>query len=86
MALTEEQQWSEIYKQAVALKQQFGSGVPTPGLKGRSIVFLARRLTNFWQKHRATLIPVLSQLAIAALEAVAQNIASIEGVNNPGPQ
>jgi hypothetical protein len=84
--MTDEQLWMEIYKQAGAKMNMFGSGVPPGGVRGRFVATLARTLVTFWLKHQATLIPVLSQLAIAALEAVAQNIAAIEVVNVPGPE
>ena len=84
--MTDEQLWLEIYKQAGTKKTMFGSGVPPGGVRGRFIATLARAVVNFWTKHQATLIPALSQLAIAALEALAQNIAAIEVVNAPGPE
>jgi len=84
--MTDEQIWMEIFNQAGNKQAIYGSGTPPAGVRGRFVATLARTLVNFWNKHQATLIPVLSQLAIAALEAVAQNIVAIEVVNTPGPE
>lgn len=84
--LTDEQLWAEIYKQAGNKKQALGAPAAPTGLQGRFITALILRLVAFWEKHQSTLIPVLSQLAIAALDAVAQRINEYKALNVPGPQ
>lgn len=84
--MTDEQLWAEIFKQAGVKKAMYTAPAPISGIRGRFISVLATKLVHFWNKHQATVIPVLSQLAVAALEAVAQNLAAINAVNPPGPQ
>lgn len=84
--MTDAEIWAEIFKQAGVKKAVYTVPAPASGVKGRFIAHLATVLVNFWNKHQATLIPVLSQLAVAALEAVAQNLTAIAAVNNPGPE
>lgn len=84
--MSDEQLWLEIYKQAGNKKAIYGSGTQGVGVRGRFIAVLAEKLVNFWNKHQATLIPFLSQIAIAALEAMAQNLGAIQQVNSPGPE
>ena len=65
-------------------------GLPdAPGLgaqiRGRYIAFLANRLVKFWGDHESTLRPFLTQLAIAALDAVTTAILDIRAVDPPGP-
>lgn len=80
------QLWQEIFKQAGNKKLMYTVPSPVYGVKGRFIAVLAERLAAFWVKHQATLIPVLSQLAVAAIEAIVQNLAAIKAVNGPGPE
>lgn len=84
--LTGDQLWAEIYKQAGVKKDMYDVPTPQFGIRGRFISVLATRLAKFWVRHQDTLIPFLSQLAIAALEAVAQNLPAIQAVNPPGPE
>lgn len=58
---------------------------PINGVRGRFIAMLATRLAKFWGEHRATLVPVLTQLAIAALDALVSALADIQRVDPPGP-
>lgn len=85
--MTEAEQWMAIYEWAGVLK---ATAAPPPsalfGVKGRFVAVLASKLALFWDQHKATLIPVLSQLAVAALEAVVSNLANIKSVDPPGPQ
>jgi hypothetical protein len=85
--MTPEEQWAALYTTA-GLQKAHGATPPSiiSGIKGRWITVLVNRLCEFWGKHKATLIPVLSQLAIAALDAVVSAQADIQEVNPPGPQ
>jgi hypothetical protein len=56
------------------------------GVKGRWIRILVDKLVEFWGRHQATLIPYLSQLAIAALQSLVAAQADIDIVDPPGPQ
>lgn len=54
-------------------------------IKGRFIAALANRLVKFWGQHASTLTPFLTQLAIAALNALTAAIGDIKAVDPPGP-
>lgn len=84
--MTEQQQWDEIFKYAGVIKAQAGDFPPVFGIKGRFITALVERLTDFWQRHRDTLAPYLTQIAIAAIEAVLANKGAYQNLNNPGPR
>lgn len=86
MAEITEEQWAAFHTVAGVMQQIAGSGVPPTGpVEGRSITTFAEELARFWDDHKATLIPVLSQLAIAALEALVAALPDILTVNGPGP-
>lgn len=86
MAMTEAEQWAAYLAYAGALKEAGGDS-PTPGgIKGRFITVLVNKLCEFWEKHKDTLIPALTQVAIAALEALVAQRANINTINQPGPR
>lgn len=81
----EEQQWMAIYT-AAGLSAPPGGPSAVPNLvKGRFIAALATKLVLFWGRHKATLIPFLSQIAIAALDAMVAALPAIQSVDPPGP-
>lgn len=84
--MTPEEQWMSIYDHAGALKAAYGTEATSGGIRGRFIVVLVNKLCEFWEKHKDTLIPFLSQLAIAALEAIVTQRSQIATVNDPGPR
>jgi hypothetical protein len=84
--MTEDELWMSYLDYARALKVTYGSEAPTQGIIGRSITRTVDVVAKFWNKHKATLIPFLTNLAIAALEAITAQAASIEGINLPGPE
>lgn len=86
MAEITEEQWAAFHTVAGVMQLVAGSGVP-PGqpVEGRSITSFTEELVRFWDDHKVTLIPVLSQLAIAALEALVAALPDILSVNGPGP-
>lgn len=84
--MTDAEQWQAYYDYAGALKAAADGSLPSTGIVGRSITYLTDKLIVLWGKHKATLIPFLSQLAVAALEAIVANKASIDAVNPPGPR
>jgi hypothetical protein len=84
--MTDEEIWSGYL---VGAQAQLAAAAPASvasGIVGRSIVKMVAVLTRFWQAHKATLIPHLTSLAIAALDAVASQAANIATVDPPGPQ
>jgi len=52
---------------------------------GRSITDRVDDLVQFWGRHKATLLPFLSTLGIAALNALVAAQTEIDQVNPPGP-
>ena len=82
--MTDEEIWAAFYTAAGAQKA-LAPSAPAGPIVGRFISVLVKKLSDFWQKHKATLIPVLTQTAIAALDAIVANASSIEVVNLPGP-
>lgn len=81
----EEIAWMAIFHAAGVMKSVAGDMPATNGIIGRSITYLVGKLVVFWGRHKARLIPFLTQLAIAALEAVATAKPDIDRVNPPGP-
>lgn len=81
-----EEQWVAIWRTAGAKKGIAGQINSPVGIIGRSISFLAKRLVDFWKKHRATLEPWLQQVSIAALDALEVALLDILSVNGPGPE
>jgi hypothetical protein len=43
------------------------------------------KLVEFWDDHKSTLIPFLTDFAIAALEALVAARSDISSINLPGP-
>jgi hypothetical protein len=82
--MTDAEIWQSYYDYAGALKAMAVPG-PTGGVIGRSIRYLVDRLAAFWKRHQQTLIPVLSQLAIAAIEALVSQQGAFDTTNPPGP-
>jgi len=83
--MTDAEIWQSYYDYAGALKAAYPTASPS-GVIGRSIKYLVDKLARFWKDHKATLIPILSQLAIAAIEALVGNQAAFDGINPPGPE
>lgn len=85
MAVTRDQ-WIAIWDVAGAtVAVTAGSGTPGTAVVGRFISTLVEKVVRFWGDHRATLAPVLAQIAIAALDALVQALPEIVSVNTPGP-
>jgi hypothetical protein len=82
--LTEEQ-WMSIFDYAQTLKVTYGEMPVGNQIKGRFITVLVDRLADFWGRHKQTLIPFMTNLAIAALEAIVAARHDIDLVNPPGP-
>lgn len=78
--------WDAIWDYAGVLKTSYGVQAPVGGILGRSITFIVDKLVQFWDDHKATLIPFLSQAAIAALQALVAAQADIAVVNQEGPR
>jgi len=83
--VTDEEIWMAFYTNAGALKALAPSATPE-NVVGRTVTILVHKLVAFWKRHKDKLIPVLSQLAVAALESLAGNEAAIDSINPPGPQ
>lgn len=60
--------------------------VPVHGVVGRSITKAVDIACRLWGKYRVHLIPFLTQLAIAALDALLSAQTDINAVNPPGPE
>lgn len=84
--MTDEERWAGYLVGAQAQTGRSSPLAPVTGIKGRWIVFLATKLCEFWLAHKATLLPYLTNLAIAALDALVAHLAEIATVNLPGPQ
>lgn len=55
-------------------------------VRGRSIVYLIYKLSVFWGRHKATLLPYIQDAAIsAALDTLANLIVEVVAINPPGP-
>lgn len=83
--MTDDEKWAAIHEMAKVLKAENPAPAAAFNIQGRFITVLVDALAKFWKAHRDTLIPVLSQLAIAALEAIAAQAASIRNINQRGP-
>ena len=82
-----DEQWLAFIQYARTV--QTSTAIPGPGVhgvRGRFIRVLVDRLVKFWGDHQATLIPFLSQLAIAALQSLVAAQADIDVIDPPGPQ
>lgn len=84
--MTDLERWVAMFDYAGALKAGATTPAATTGIVGRSITFLVNRVCDFWAAHQATLIPALSQLAIAAFQAMIAARADIDAINPPGPR
>lgn len=80
------EEWTAIYTVAGVQKAIAGDLPVVNGIIGRSITFLVGKLVDFWGAHSATLIPYLTQAAIAALNALLAARADIDRVNPRGPR
>lgn len=86
MAVFTEEQWTNIWKQAGAIKTVAGEAPPTTSpIPGRFVSVLVDKVAKFWAKHRDTLAPFLTQVAIAALEALLVAQPDIDAINRRGP-
>lgn len=81
-----EEEWIAIWQYAGVLKANAGPGPSPGGVIGRFISVLVNKLCDFWNEHKDTLMPVLSHIAIAALEALVASRAEINLVNQEGPR
>lgn len=81
-----EEQWNSLFSYAGTLKATYGPTSLANQVVGRAITYIVDRLVKFWGRHKATLIPVLTQTAIAALEAIVAAKPDIDAVNPPGVQ
>ena len=85
--ITTEDEWVHFWKVAGTLKATHAAiPVPANGIRGRWITVLYDRLCKFWNDHKETLIPVLSQFAVATLEALIAARSDVHHVNPPGPR
>jgi len=87
MATITDSEWQAVLDYANLLKASYPdlAAAPPNGTPGRSISELADMLAEFWGRHQDTLIPVLTNLAIAALQALAAALGDIKAANPPGP-
>lgn len=83
--MTELEQWQAYYDYAKALKSAMGTTAPAGNIKGRFLAVLVNKVVKFWEKHKATIVPFLTNLAIAALEALAAQATAIGTIDPPGP-
>lgn len=84
MSITPEQ-WAAFLTVAEIEHVAAGDRPAENQIIGRSISFLVDRLVKFWGRHKATLLPFLSTLAIAALNSLVAAQTEIDQVNPPGP-
>lgn len=54
-------------------------------VRGRFISALVKRVCDFWGRHRSILVPLLTQLAVAALDALTAAQSDIARIDPPGP-
>lgn len=85
MSLTPEQ-WAAFLTTAQVLQPEAIPKAPIVGIKGRFITVLVDKLVEFWARHQDQLIPYLTQLAIAALNALLAAKTDIDNINLPGPE
>lgn len=81
----EELAWLAIYQHAALIKATAGDMPATNQIAGRAITYIVHKLTIFWGNHKARLLPFLTNLAIAALEAMVTAEPDIQRINPPGP-
>jgi hypothetical protein len=79
-------EWLAILHYAQVLQPLPGAISAPNDIKGRFIRQLVDRLVAFWGRHQATLIPFLTQAAIAALNALVAAQSGIDAINPPGPE
>jgi hypothetical protein len=83
--MTPQEQWQSYFDYAGALIAASTPSASPFNIIGRSIGFLVKRLCKFWSDHKATLIPLLSQVAIAAIEGLVANQSNFVNLDPPGP-
>lgn len=70
---------AEIVSRAIGLPVDFD-------VRGRSIVYLIYKLAVFWGRHKATLLPYITDSSISgALDTLANVIVAVQAINPPGP-
>jgi hypothetical protein len=84
MTVTPEQ-WAALLTVAELQKEAAGDRPAENQVRGRSITEKVDELIEFWGRHKATLLPFLTNLAIAALDALVAAQADIDVINPPGP-
>lgn len=78
-------EWAAIFTVAGLEKAAAGDRPDENEIKGRSITYGVDDLVQFWNRHKATLLPFLTQFAIAALNALVSAQTDIDVINPPGP-
>lgn len=79
-------EWLAIMAYARVLQPDSSAAISSPNdIRGRYIARLVDKLVAFWGRHQSTLIPFLTQGAIAALNALVAAQAGIDAVDPPGP-
>lgn len=84
MTITQEQ-WAAFLTIAEVEHVAAGDRPDENQIIGRSITEHVDELVKFWGRHKATLLPFLTTLAIAALNALVAAQTEIDQVNPPGP-
>lgn len=79
------EQWAALLQVADLEKASAGDMPVGNQIKGRSITYSVDDLVEFWGKHKSTLLPFLTNLAIAALNALVAAQTDIDAVNPIGP-
>lgn len=77
--------WLAIYDHATVSKATAGDRPFANQIPGRAITYIVHKLNIFWGRHKARLIPFMTNLAIAALEAMVTAEPDIQAINPPGP-
>jgi hypothetical protein len=59
--------------------------IPLGPIAGRFLSVLIRHAMRIYNAHRATIVTALTQVTIAALDALAAHLADFDNLNPPGP-
>lgn len=79
-------EWLAILHYARVLQPVPGALTIPNDIRGRWLTVLVDKLLAFWGRHQDTLIPFLTQAAIAALNALLAARSGIDAINPPGPE